>query len=396
MGFEHDGVAARVIEARKIAGLTQSQLAGRANISLSLLKKVEQGTMPASPMFIASVARALGLLVTDLTDARKFNSLQGDYGLEKRFIPDLERAVIEGENAFIDGPLRTLSELSVLLKYVISRGRVSRYSDILEVLPDLLRHLSIHSSTAPSGQIEEVNRLLAQAYYSAMFASYKFSHLSLSAWAAERMSMSASRSGDPVWSAMGHYGRSQALMFSGSYHASRSMLDKAVLSLDDEKDTRKIEVLGAVHLAGSIIAARLDQPTESDSHLQEARDLARHVGTSDDQFDTAFSAANVEIHAVAAAVESSEPVVALKRGVGLSLTGKLYPSRIGHYHIDLARAYLMQGDYENVVKELQMARQLSPQQTRYHPQVHEVIRALARARRRSEPVARLAAWAGLK
>ncbi len=395
MGFENDGVAARVIELRKLAGLTQLQLAKRASVSISLLRKVEQGSMSASPMFIASVARALGVLVTDLTDSGGFDSLQVRHGAEKRFLPDLERAIIEGENASLDGPLRPLSDLSVSLGHVVARGRVSRYSDILEVLPDLLRHLSVHAVAAPSGRLEEVNRLLAQAYYSAMFTAYKFSHLSLSAWAAERMSKSADRSGDPIWSAMGRYSRAQALMFSGSYRASAIILDKTAHELHGEKDARRIDVLGAVHLAGSIISARLEDVAESDAHLREAGDLARHVGTVGDPFDTAFSAANVAIHAVAAAVESSEPGTALKRGARLDLAGKLYPSRIGHYHIDLARAYLMQGDHESVVRELQLARRSSPQQTRYHPQVHEMIRAVARARRRSEPVARLAAWAGL-
>lgn len=396
MGFENDGVAARVVEARKLAGLTQVQLAARANISPSLVRKVEQGAVAASPMFIASAARALGLLVTDLTDARNFDSLHGRYGSDKRFIPDLERAIIEGENPLLDGPLRPLSELSATLNYVIARGRVSRYSDILEVLPDLLRHLSAHSVIAPSGQLDQVSRLLAQAYYSAMFAAYKFGYLSLSAWAAERMSTAANRSGDPIWSAMGLYSRSQALMFSGSYQAGALMLDRAGAELREQKDVRRLEVLGAVHLAGSIVSARLGDRTGSDAHLQEARDLARHVSTTGDQFDTAFSAANVEIHAVAAAVESTEPATALKRGAELDLAGKLYPSRMGHFHIDLARAYLMQNDYDNVMNEIHRARQLSSQQTRYHPQVHEMIRALARARRRSEPVARLAAWAGLK
>jgi hypothetical protein len=36
-------------------------------MSLSLVKKVEQGSTPASPAFIAACARALGLGVADLT-----------------------------------------------------------------------------------------------------------------------------------------------------------------------------------------------------------------------------------------------------------------------------------------------------------------------------------------
>lgn len=394
----NDGVAARVAEARKLAGLTQAQLAMQAHLSLSLVKKVEQGSVPASPTFIASTAQALGLLVTDLTEQRNFHSIRSRYGIEQRFIPDLERAIIEGENAVLDGPILELPELSNILAGIIGAGRVSKYTDVLTSLPNLIRHLYAQSTSVAPGQLEYVNRLLAQAYYSAMFATYKFGHLSLSAWAAERMSLAATSSGDPLWAVMGQYSRSQALMFGGSYHASGAVLDKAALELQHQsKDSRAVEVLGAVHLSSAIIAARLGDPVDSDTRLQEARDLARHIHTTHDQFDTAFSTANVEIHAVAAAVELSDPTKALKRGAALNLHGgKLYRSRRGHYHIDLARAYLMQGNHDRVVHELSLARQLSPQQTRYHPQVHETIRAVARARRRSDPLTRLAVWAGVE
>ncbi|HEX4704994.1 MAG TPA: helix-turn-helix transcriptional regulator [Pseudonocardiaceae bacterium] len=392
----NDSVAARVAEARKLAGLTQAQLAMRAHLSLSLVRKVERGVVPASPTFIASTAQALGLLVTDLTEQRNFRSIRSRYGVEQRFIPDLERAIIEGENAVLDGPLLDLPELANIMAQVVNAGRASKYTDVLEALPNLLRHLYAQSLAVAPGKFEYVNRLLAQAYYSAMFATYKFGHLSLSAWAAERMSLAAESSGDPLWAVMGQYSRAQALMFGGSYRASGVVLDKAASELRQSKDPRSMEVLGAVHLSGAIIAARLGDSTDSDTRLQEARDLARHIQTTDDQFDTAFSAANVEIHAIAAAVELSNPAKALKRGAALDLRGKLYRSRMGHYHIDLARAYLMQGNHDQVVHELSLARQLSPQQTRYHPQVHETIRAVARARRRSDPVTRLAAWAGVE
>jgi transcriptional regulator with XRE-family HTH domain len=391
-----DSVGSRVAEARKLAGLTQTQLAMRAHVSSSLVKKVEQGTVPASPTFISQTARALGLLVTDLTEDRDFRSIKSRYGIEQRFIPDLERAIIECENVALDGPLLELPELATSIQRVIAAGRVSKYSDILETLPTILRHLYAQSSTVQSQQVEQVNLLLARAYYAAMFATYKFGHLSLSAWMAERMSAAAKFSGDPLWAAMGEYGRSQALMFGGSYRASGAVLDRTATELERSDDPRSLEILGAVQLSSAVIAARLGDSTGSDACLQEARDLARYVKTTDDQFDTAFSAANVEIHSVAAAVELADPAKALKRDEELNLRGKLYPSRLGHYHIDLARAHLMRGNRERVVLELNRARQLSPQQTRYHPQVHETIRALARASRRTDPVTRLARWAGVE
>ncbi|WP_237710575.1 hypothetical protein [Saccharopolyspora spinosa] len=49
------------------------------------------------------------------------------------------------------------------------------------------------------------------------------------------------------------------------------------------------------------------------------------------------------------------------------------------------------------MQALNKARQVAPQQTRYHPQVHETARAIALAeRRKSDRIANFTAWLGLK
>ena len=60
------GIGDRVAEERKLRGWTQTQLAQRMHVSLSLLRKVEQGSVPASPAFISAAARALGLAPAEL------------------------------------------------------------------------------------------------------------------------------------------------------------------------------------------------------------------------------------------------------------------------------------------------------------------------------------------
>ena len=62
-----DRIGARVAAIRKTRGWTARELARRAQISYSLLAKVETGAVPASPAFIGSVARALGVDVTRVT-----------------------------------------------------------------------------------------------------------------------------------------------------------------------------------------------------------------------------------------------------------------------------------------------------------------------------------------
>ncbi|MGH3938936.1 MAG: N-6 DNA methylase [Pseudonocardiaceae bacterium] len=62
------GVGERIAVRRKLSGLTQEQLANRAHVSVSLLRKVEQGSVPASSAFITAVAKALSISVSDLLD----------------------------------------------------------------------------------------------------------------------------------------------------------------------------------------------------------------------------------------------------------------------------------------------------------------------------------------
>ena len=61
-------MGARISTVRKLRQLTQHGLAARANVSYSLLTKVESGSRRATPAFVAACARALGVELSDLTD----------------------------------------------------------------------------------------------------------------------------------------------------------------------------------------------------------------------------------------------------------------------------------------------------------------------------------------
>src|SRR5688572_20574714 len=62
---EHIG--ARIAVERRLRGLTQTQLADRSHVSLSLLRKVEQGSKPASSALVFAVAQALHIDRATLT-----------------------------------------------------------------------------------------------------------------------------------------------------------------------------------------------------------------------------------------------------------------------------------------------------------------------------------------
>jgi hypothetical protein len=58
-------------------------------------------------------------------------------------------------------------------------------------------------------------------------------------------------------------------------------------------------------------------------------------------------------------------------------TGSAPRERVGQHYIDLARGYQLAGDRDRSLATLQLARETSPQQTRYHPQVRETVLTLA-------------------
>src|SRR5260221_4076735 len=51
-----DAIGRRIAHARKLRGLTQIGLAGRAHVSKSLIAQVESGHKPATPSLIAAVS----------------------------------------------------------------------------------------------------------------------------------------------------------------------------------------------------------------------------------------------------------------------------------------------------------------------------------------------------
>lgn len=154
-------------------------------------------------------------------------------------------------------------------------------------------------------------------------------------------------------------------------------------------------VRGYLHLRSAILAARLGDRLDSDAHLDEAGEQARRLPEVSDLYDTAFSSANVQIHGVAAAVELADGTTAVARD--RPLPEGTPASRLGHHHVDMARAWLLHGNRDRAFVSLHTAREIAPQLTRYSPQVRETLLVLAEHdRRRTDSLAGFARWAGVE
>ncbi|TLF82670.1 helix-turn-helix domain-containing protein [Nocardia cyriacigeorgica] len=390
------GIGARTARARKLARLTQPQLAQKAHVSVSLLRKVEQGSRAASPAFIASVARALGVNIEDLT-GQPYRPARDDSAAHAT-IRELRRTIL----AFNDEPLSeptTLDGLTSALDRVREGMRRARYSDLTAELPDVIHGLHVLAEDENSQHhLEQIHSTLAYAYSKAMLFAYQYGYLDLAGLAAERCQWAAGRSGDPIWPIAADYNRALILLYSGAYPSGLRIIERAHVASEAIATTPDLlAVRGALHLRGSILAARALDAETAESHLTEARGIAAAVaGQRYSNYGTGFRPSNVDIHSVAVPVELSDGTTAVARAEQIRLPKSVAPSRAGHHWIDVSRAWLLHGDKQRALTSLDHARRIAPELTRNHPQVHETIRVLAHTRRSTDALARFAKWADVK
>lgn len=151
------GIGDRIAQRRKLNGLTQVQLACRAHVSVSLVRKVEQGSAPASPAFTAAVAKALRTTVAELYDQPSLR-----YGAERDHVAEVETAVMAGSASMATYPLPSLDVLAAQVDKIAKLQRRSRYHESSALMPSLLAQLHTTAALAPVGaHSERAHHLLA-------------------------------------------------------------------------------------------------------------------------------------------------------------------------------------------------------------------------------------------
>jgi hypothetical protein len=105
---------------------------------------------------------------------------------------------------------------------------------------------------------------------------------------------------------------------------------------------------------------------------------------------------NIDVHWCAVPVENYDGAESIRRAEQVRVVDPSRPERVGHHHIDQARAWLLHGNRERAVAHLNSARRVAADRIRHHPQVHATVMALARADRRvTDSLAGFARWAGV-
>jgi transcriptional regulator with XRE-family HTH domain len=381
-------VAETIATARKARGLTQRELSRQAAVSLSLLRKIEQGTRPLTPAVRAALAAVLGsrppLGESPLVPERVIGVLP------------LLREAMDAYDIPPDPPPvpRPLSELRHMTGSATTWRLASQYSQLAELLPGLITALTAAALANSGHEREQAFGLLALAYRAADAIADKHGHHDMSARATELIRWAAARSADPVLEMMSAYVRAE-LYFSGQ-HARNGLrvIDAATGPVPSTTDVPLLAMHGALCMRAAVLAAHAGMPDEAADRIGESRAVAQQVPDGVYR-GTAFGPGSVRIHELALAVESGDVSHAIKLAGQWQPPRALPAERRSHFHIEAARAYCWAGDRDRAVTALWQARRAAPQHTRCSATVGETVRTLIQGSRKpSPPLLQLATWIG--
>lgn len=391
--MDEHGVGARLRRLRKIRGLTQYQLAAATHFSLSLVKKVEQGSTPASAAFVTAAARTLAVTPAHLygVDEQPVEQTQA----EAVGIGFLRSALDAYDDPEPEGDPMSLATVERRLQNVGRQLQGMRYAEAAGQLPNLLQHAYVLADT--SGRAGERGKaVLHDAYRMAATLAGRFRQGDLAAIASERHIRLAPSTGDPLRIAISAFHRSSRHLQHGDYRTGLRILDRAHEHVTDTTNGRAIGV--QLDLRSAVMVARSGDTDAADGYLSRARaQIDQYQPPATPYYNIDASALNTAIHWCAAPVENYDGAEAVRRSQHVTIDDPNRPERVAHHHIDMGRAWMLYGNREQTLANLNAARRIAPFNTRNHPSVRETVLALAEAdRRATDSLASFARWAGIE
>ncbi|MCB5170130.1 helix-turn-helix transcriptional regulator [Streptomyces bambusae] len=387
---DDDHTGSRIREQRRLARLTQRELAGRIPYSLSLLNQVECGARPATPGFVAAVADALRVDSSKLTGPPAVTALPPD----RLFA--LVAPIREALDRYDLGPhpdlpiVRPLPSLVEQADVLCRQVRATHLRTAAKALPALLGELTHTVWTAPSASAWTA---LASAYRTAHDVALKLDHPDLARVALDRMGWAAGRASDPCMEAVQRYKR--ATLWRGA--TSVQLIASGQELLAGQTTREELAVTGQLHLGLATVAAKHEDATAVEAHLAAAREFADRVGgEAGDVHWLSFGRVNVLLHELGTSIAMGNFDDALGRARSIRLPASTLTSRRARYLVDRALVEMEAGSPQTSLRFLARARQVAPEQTRHLPGTRATIRGLVHMSRRApDGLGSMARWIGM-
>jgi transcriptional regulator with XRE-family HTH domain len=376
----------RVADYRRQRGLSQRELAAEMQRSESWVSQVERDIQPVERLSVLhSLAQALGISVRDLRpeavpepepDSAVPNDLDG-LRLELSGHPVLAQLFGEGEAAA--GPV-DLDQYAAEVEHAWSLAHDSRFAALNDCLTGLLTRLEQATRSAVDDEAIELQALRARAYQAASAAFARQDEPDAAWVAADRAITAAEQSREPLAVIAGHFRLAHAFIRVRHYDQAEQVATTAIDALSpiaarDDAKPEVLSLLGAMHLVQAVICGHEGDRQRARAHLAQATRIGDRLGIDRNDYDTEFGPTNVQLHAVAVAVDLGDAGEALDVAARVDASG-LSPERRARLLIDVARAHAQRRHTGEAIAALVEAEQVSPEHVRSHHLAKSTIREL--------------------
>jgi DNA-binding XRE family transcriptional regulator len=366
----------KIAEARRRRGLSQPELARMLDRSVAWVSQVERGVRKVDRMSVLEMlADSLEIPLSELAAEAPIVAAVNE---EPPGVAGLRlvlsgawtlRAMLNGHDAPSPAKMRKRVERAW------SMSHESRYTELAEVLADLVPDLESGVRAVPEGQRPEMFELLAAAYQACSAALSKLGEPEAAWIAADRGMAAAERAGNPLLVAAGAF-RLGIVFLSARYYAQAAeaagTAADALWRVAESGTPEAMSMWGALTLQRAAVAAHLGDATAAYGYLDRARDVAGQVGPGRNDFNTEFGPANVGLYEIAVAVELGDAGRALRAADSVD-TSLLSLERRTRMLIDVARAHSQRRQVGESLAALLEAEKLTPEAVHSNALVRQVL-----------------------
>ncbi|MFF2813100.1 helix-turn-helix domain-containing protein [Streptomyces sp. NPDC058000] len=257
----YHGVGPRIAYERRIAGLTQSELARVAGIALGTLRKIERGERGCSDAVLEALATALSI-----DPARLLPDQERRDDHVHQAMPALSAVLAEYESPE-DGPHRDLGTLQEVVSSLVGYRLSAQYVRISRTAPALIAELCRALQTASAASRPATARLLVDACRAADAVAFKSGARDLSARIIDLMRWAANHADDPLMNSTVAYVRTETYFAAKAHAAGLRALEQAVGRVPQRNAPSALAARGSLHMRAAVIAGRAGDGGAAGTHL---------------------------------------------------------------------------------------------------------------------------------
>jgi transcriptional regulator with XRE-family HTH domain len=372
--------------------MTQDELAEKAQLSLSVVKKIEQGHSARMDTY-HQLARALGVETIKLMVSASPQPVE--QSVDDTVLAEMRSAInppiaLNGRPIYgtADGDHADLRSLSKAVASVATAYHADRYDDLADLLPALVRSAHHHVDAYDTGNDRrEALRLRADitglagryliqirahdlalnALHASLRDALEIEHIPLAAAAVS--------------------GQAHAMLRQGRLGEVEDLCSSAADELEPKVSTateNELAAWGWMLLRASAAAARNNRPEEARDYLKVARAAAAPLPQEHQTVDyKTFGQLTVALKGPENAMIADQPDRALELSEELPRhTGKTKPEEWDRHQLDVAQAHVRTGNADRATEILTTIRKQHPAWLRYQQPARDTVRTILSTRPR--------------